>query len=87
MGKVMEELLHDRLVERDARSRNEGRTSAFAELVRDGVMSLSEAAKLLLRKLRCYNRNASRPNDREALYLIFLKIQLVHYIIDHRLQR
>lgn len=45
MGKVMEELLHDRLVERDARSRNEGRTSAFAELVRDGVMSLSEAAK------------------------------------------
>ena len=61
MGKVMEELLHDRLQERDALNKQEGikegikeglkeglkegRIAAFAEMVRDGVISISEAAK------------------------------------------
>lgn len=41
MGKVMEELLHDKIVE----VRQEGRIAAFAEMVRDGVISIAEAAK------------------------------------------
>ena len=65
MGKVMEELLHDRLKERDALNKQEGikegikegmkqgitegikegRIAAFAEMVREGVISIAEAAK------------------------------------------
>ena len=65
MGKVMEELLHDRLKERDALNKQEGikegikegmkqgitegikegRITAFAEMVREGVISIAEAAK------------------------------------------
>ena len=53
MGTVMEELLHDRLKERDALNKQEGikegikegRITAFAEMVREGVISIAEAAK------------------------------------------
>ena len=49
MGKVMEELLHDKLQERDALNKQEGikegRVAAFAEMVREGVISIAEAAK------------------------------------------
>lgn len=49
----MEELLHDKLQERDALNKQEGiregikegRVAAFAEMVRDGVISIAEAAK------------------------------------------
>ena len=57
MGKVMEELLHDRLKERDALNKQEGikegikqgitegRVKLLAELVREGVMNISDAAR------------------------------------------
>ena len=41
MGKVMEEILHDKLIEREQK----GRVAAFAEMVRDGLISIAEAAK------------------------------------------
>ena len=49
MGKVMEELLHDRLIEQKQEGIKEGikegRIAAFAEMVREGVISIAEAAK------------------------------------------
>ena len=53
MGKVMEELLHDRIVEIKQEGIKEGikegvekgRAGLLAELVRDGVLTMAEAAK------------------------------------------
>ena len=53
MGKVMEELLHDKLIEQKQegikegmkQGITEGRIAAFAEMVREGVISIAEAAK------------------------------------------
>ena len=57
MGKVMEELLHDKLIEQKQegikegikeglkKGIKEGRIKLLAELVREGAMSISDAAK------------------------------------------
>ena len=53
MGKVMEELLHDKLIEKKQKGIKEGkevgikegRIKLLAELVREGVMSISDAAR------------------------------------------